>query len=117
MNEWAPKGQCRNLSKTNKIELEYKSKYKINIHEYILIKIWLNKLMSGEETNFLRMVFPNIFVNILPSRKWSITPYSLSMNYLGTFPPEGTAMKRVNLTLWWRNLTNTLLPGDHSEYK
>lgn len=116
-NEYAPKGQCRNLSsKTNKVVLEYKSKHRINMHEYILMKIWLNKLISAEETN-LCTIFPNIFVNTLPSRKWSITPHSLSVNYLEALLPEGRAIKRDKLNFMVEKLTNHPQPGGHSEHQ
>lgn len=50
--------------KLNKAVLNYNPKYKMNIHESLLI--WLNKFINVEDTNFLSRKIPVIY--ILPTK-------------------------------------------------
>jgi hypothetical protein len=64
----------------NKVILDYKPKHMINFHDPMPLQIteWINKEMR-ENRQICAEEFQEIWVATGPSRRWSITPHSLSM--------------------------------------
>lgn len=77
-------------NKINKVVLDYNSKYKINIPESIQIFFkGLNKRVNEEKTNTPGRI-PNMYVDVLFSRRWRGISQSLSVGCAVIYLPKCT---------------------------